>query len=178
MRTASLHPDRRHARRHLADASGGQPDPVGSGGYGDGVYNSDDPYGWPPDITVIAALDKVPSWYSLDNFGTILYAMTSADGRLLKWDPAVGGAAVLQAADSGRGPVPKGRGFVITNERYMMIFATGSDGTVDGGKQNRFAGAIRRIRARGTTPTSPAKRAFSTSSRRVRSSPRRSRATA
>ena len=115
------------------------PTPVGSGGYGDGVYNSDDPYGWPPDITVIAALDKVPSWYSLDNFGTILYAMTSADGRLLKWDPAVGGAAVLQAADSGRGPVPKGRGFVITNERYVMIFATGSDGTVEGGKQNRFA---------------------------------------
>ncbi len=101
------------------------PTPVGAGGYGDGVYNSDDPYGSPRDITLIAAQDKIPSWYSLDNFGSILYAMTSADGRLLEWDPAGGGAAALQAADSGRGPVPNGRGFVVTNERYIMMFATG-----------------------------------------------------
>jgi hypothetical protein len=115
------------------------PTPVGSGGYGDGIYNSADPYGRPPHIETIQALDKVPSWYSLDNFGSILYAMTSADGRLLKWDPAVGGAASVQVADSGRGPVPLGRGFVVTNERYIMVFGTASDGTVDGGKPNRFA---------------------------------------
>ena len=96
-------------------------------------------YGQPRPVDPVAALDKVPSWYSLDNFGSMLYAMTSADGRLLKWDPAVGGKASVQVADSGRGPVPLGRGFVVTNERYVMIFATGSDGTVEGGKQNRFA---------------------------------------
>ena len=96
-------------------------------------------YGKPRPINPIAATDKTPSWYSLDNFGSILYAMTSADGRLLMWDPAVGGKAVVQPPTTGRGPVPLGRGFVVTNERYVMIFATGSDGTVEGGKQNRFA---------------------------------------
>ena len=55
-------------------------------------------YGKPRPIDSVAAIDKIPSWYSLDNFGSILYAMTSADGRLLMWDPAVGGAAVVQPA--------------------------------------------------------------------------------
>ena len=114
------------------------PTPVGEGGYGDSFYN-DDTYGTPRVISAVAALDKVPSAYSLDNFGSILYAMTSSDGRLLMWDPAVGGKAVVQPETTGRGPVPKGRCFVITNERYVMIFGTGSDGTVDGGKANRFA---------------------------------------
>ena len=85
------------------------------------------------------AQDKLPSAYSLDNFGSILYAMTSNDGRLLMWDPAVGGNAVVQPPASGRGPVPEGRCFVVTNERYIMIFGTANDGTVEDGKQNRFA---------------------------------------
>ena len=175
-------------------------------------------YGGPRPIDPVAALDKAPSAYSLDNFGSFLYAMTSADGRLLKWDPAAGtigniakmaagaaftttspnitmsglnpstsivpgtkvfdttnnqflglaaswvgntltlqanaahasqgaadvlqfysNVAAVQVADSGRGPVPLGRCFVITNERYVMMFGTESDGTVDGGKMNRFA---------------------------------------
>ena len=96
-------------------------------------------YGGPRPIDPVAALDKAPSAYSLDNFGSFLYAMTSADGRLLKWDPAVGGKAAVQVADPGRGPVPLGRCFVITNERYVMMFGTESDGTVEGGKMNRFA---------------------------------------
>ena len=108
------------------------------GGYSDSFYN-DDVYGTPRAISPIAALDKVPSAYSLDNFGSILYAMTSADGRLLMWDPHVGGAAVVQPEDAGRGPVPLGRCFVVTNERFIMIFSTADDGTVEGGKQNRFA---------------------------------------
>ena len=65
--------------------------------------------------------------------------MTSSDGRLLMWDPHVGGAAVVQPENSGRGPVPKGRCFVVTNERYIMIFGTAGDGTPEGGKPNRFA---------------------------------------
>ena len=55
------------------------------------------------------------------------------------WDPAVGGAAVVQPEDAGRGPVPLGRCFVVTNERFIMIFGSESDGTVEGGKQNRFS---------------------------------------
>ena len=97
-------------------------------------------YGEPRAITLDPeAQDKLPSAYSLDNFGSILYAMTSNDGRLLMWDPAVGGAAVVQPPASGRGPVPEGRCFVVTNERYIMIFGTANDGTVEDGKQNRFA---------------------------------------
>ena len=115
------------------------PTPVGAGGYGDDIYNSSQPYGMPPVISAVAAQDKVPSAYSLDNFGSILYAMTSSDGRLLMWDPAVGGNAVVQPPTTGRGPVPNGRCFVITNERYVMMFGTSSDGTVDDGKPNRFA---------------------------------------
>ena len=73
---------------------------IGAGGYSDGLYDVDD--------LRHAALDprpspstKVPDAYSLDNFGSILYAMTSADGRLLMWDPAVGGAAVDAARRCG-----------------------------------------------------------------------------
>ena len=47
-------------------------------------------YGGPRQVDTAVAIDKVPSCYSLDNFGSILYAMTSSDGRLLMWDPAAG----------------------------------------------------------------------------------------
>ena len=53
------------------------PNNPNAGGYGDSFYN-DDTYGTPRTISPIAALDKAPSAYSLDNFGSILYAMTSA----------------------------------------------------------------------------------------------------
>ena len=108
------------------------------GGYGDDLYDIDD-YGTPRSIPSSVAVIKVPDAYSLDNFGSILYAMTSADGRLLMWDPAVGGAAVVQPADSGRGPVPEGRCFVVTQERFIMIFGSVQDGTTGGGSARRFA---------------------------------------
>ena len=63
--------------------------------------------------------------------------MTSADGRLLMWDPAVGGAAVEQPADAGRGPVSNGRCFVVTNERFVIVF--GAVDGVNGGGPNCFA---------------------------------------
>ena len=94
-------------------------------------------YGGPRVVDSVVALDKVPSAYSLDNFGSILYAMTSADGRLLMWDPAVGGKAVVQPATSGRGPVPSGRCFVVTNERFIMVF--GASDATNGGGPRRFA---------------------------------------
>jgi hypothetical protein len=111
---------------------------VGAGGYGDDLYSAST-YGTSRAEGENMLLDEVPSAFSLDNFGSILYAMTSADGRLLMWDPAVGGDAVEQLPASGRGPVPKGRCFVVTNERFIMIFGTVQDGTVEGGKPNRFA---------------------------------------
>jgi hypothetical protein len=108
------------------------------GGFGDGLYNVDT-YGTPRAIPGSVAITKVPDAYSLDNFGSILYAMTSADGRLLMWDPAVGGPAVVQPPADTRGPVPHGRCFVVTQERFVMIFGSTQDGTADGGSARRFA---------------------------------------
>ena len=99
-------------------------------------------YNQPRALPTSVAVTRVPDAYSLDNFGSILYAMTSADGRLLMWDPAVGGAAVVQPAASGRGPVPNGRCFVVTQERFVMIFGSVNDGTAGGtagGGPRRFA---------------------------------------
>ena len=101
-------------------------------------------YGKPRAIPASVAITKMPDAYSLDNFGSLLYAMTSGDSRLLVWDPAAGAPgpsnlAAEQVADTGRGPVPKGRCFVVTQERFIQIFGTAQDGTVEGGKPSRFA---------------------------------------
>ena len=113
------------------------------GGYGDLLYMNPPPpndlYGTPRDIPSYVAITKIPAAFSLDNFGGILYAMSSDDGRLLMWDPAVGGPAVEQPANSGRGPVPHGRCFVVTQERFIMIFGAVQDGTAGGGSARRFA---------------------------------------
>jgi hypothetical protein len=182
------------------------------GGFGDGLYMNppppDDLYGTPRSLPSSVAITKVPDAYSLDNFGSILYAMTSADGRLLMWDPNVGGAAIIQPPSSAAnlattaafttsspnitmvaqpgsvtpgmsvydkttnlpvgtvqtytgtalvltanaqnpgaagdvlafawgGPVPHGRCFVITQERFLMIFGSTQDGTAGGGGSSR-----------------------------------------
>jgi hypothetical protein len=192
------------------------PEPPTEGGYGTGLY-SDQTYGTPRDFTAEPppvyqqqALDVLPDVWSLDNFGGILLAMTSTDGRLLQWNPAngtpgVGGtpaataawttasltisipagltwimpgmnvfnltanmrvgavasysgtvltltADALSAGASGnvlqigniatpvvaqRGIVPTGRCFVVTNERFVMMFGT-YDST-NGGSFRRFA---------------------------------------
>jgi hypothetical protein len=193
--------------------SGGIVAPTGLvGGFGDGSYNVDT-YGTPRSIPSSVAITKVPDAYSLDNFGAILYAMTSADSRLLMWDPSKGAAgvvanlattasftttspnitmvanpgqvtpgmsvyntttkqpvgtvltytgtalvltanaanagasgnvlsfgnvAVVQPAASGS-TVPHGRCFVITPQRFLMIFGSTQDGTVGGGSSRRFA---------------------------------------
>jgi hypothetical protein len=175
-------------------------------------------YGKQRVIPTSVAITKVPDAYSLDNFGSILYAMTSGDNRLLRWDPvngapgnqanikttaaftsgtsttinmasnpgiaaagmsvydtttklpvgivstwstvspftltltapaastgasgdtlAFGNIASVQLADAGRGPVPNGRCFVVTQERFIQVFGTAQDGTVEGGKPSRFA---------------------------------------
>jgi hypothetical protein len=60
----------------------------------------------------------MPDAYSIDNFGAILLVMTSSDGRLLSWDPAaVAGTLLTPIAGA-----PSGRFFVVTNERFVMVF--------------------------------------------------------
>lgn len=191
------------------------PIPLTEGGYGEGPY-SDSTYGTPRIESTINALDKVPDAFSLDNFGQILLAMTSPDGRLLQWDPSQGSPGVVNSypiyqafsttqttiamnaagdgtvapgmnvynttnntqvgvvsswplgnptltltanalnasqgsadvlafgnvatpvvADAGRGIVPTGRCFVVTNERFVMIF--GAWDVTNGGSFRRFA---------------------------------------
>ena len=102
----------------------------------------DDLYGTERPLVTSVAITRVPDAYSLDNFGSILYAMTSGDGRLLMWDPNVGGPAVVQPEDPGRGPVPNGRCFVVTQERFIQIYGSVNDGTgggTAGGSARRFA---------------------------------------
>jgi hypothetical protein len=59
--------------------------PVYSTGYSDGNY-SDGTYSDPPAFG-IAPTDQLTGAYSLANFGGLLLAMTSWDGKLLSWDP-------------------------------------------------------------------------------------------
>src|SRR6185369_6908968 len=59
------------------------------GGFGDGLFSAGT-FGTPRPVSAANAALRIPDAYSLDNFGSILYAMTSADSRLLRWDPAAG----------------------------------------------------------------------------------------
>ena len=112
-----------------------------AGGYGAGLYGAM-AYGTPRPLGEVMLLDKVPDAYSLDNFGGVLLAMASPDGYLLQWDPnprrpGPGNLATRVVADSGRGIVPTGRCFVVTAERFVMVF--GSYDVDNGGGQRRFA---------------------------------------
>lgn len=71
----------------------------GGPGYGAGIYSAEEygtprSAGTPPPAIPIANL---PSVYSLDNFGALLYAMTSDDTRLLVWNPAAGTPGVADS---------------------------------------------------------------------------------
>jgi len=120
---------------NITPSGGMQPLPIiTAGGYGDGTYGDPPNYGDPrgatsPDVLVTESANA----FSLDNFGSILYAMTSADGRLLMWDPTTAPSpAVVQPVSGTRGPVPNGRCFVVTPERFIMIFGSYNDGTTGG----------------------------------------------
>ena len=108
---------------------------IGAGGYSDGLY-SDSTYGDARAESGAILLDKIPDVYSLDNFGAILLAMTSADGRLLFWDPAGLPGTLAAPVVASVGEAPGGRCFVVTPERFVQVF-----GAVDstGGSFRRFA---------------------------------------
>jgi hypothetical protein len=110
-----------------------------AGGYGDGIYYGAggglDPPNAPPDgATALDPIFTDPTGYgtarpdkqqmiplghvyTLDNFGDSLLAMTSADGRLLRWDPNVA-AAIAEPVPNA----PHGRFFVVTPERHVQLF--------------------------------------------------------
>jgi hypothetical protein len=120
------------------------PTPPSEGGYGDLLYNDGPPntYGTPRQIGADAAIDRVPDVYSLNNFGAVLLAMTSADARLLYWNPAdpPGTLAQVVPPKDANSVVPNGRCFAVTPERFVQIFGSYNDGTAnDGGSFRRFA---------------------------------------
>lgn len=90
-----------------------------SGGYGDDSY-SDGSFGTPrPDQPNEKSVGFA---FTLDNWGQDLLAMTSVDGRLLRWDPTTlptGKAEVVPNA-----PVSN-RSFVVTPERHVILFDAG-----------------------------------------------------
>ena len=115
----------------------------GIGGYSDGEY-SEGLYSTERPSSLIP-IDVLPNAWSLDNFGQILLAMTSPDGRLLQWDPSGGGTGVPPAAmtevtssNTGTGVAPHGRLFVVTQERFVQIFGMVDDGTLGEGSFRRF----------------------------------------
>ena len=116
----------------ITPAGGWPPPPLpAQGGYSDLNY-SDDDYGTPRASGSILSVDKMPNVWSVDNFGAILLVMYSVDGRLLEWDPASAPGTLLTpttSADTGTGHAPKGRCFVVTPERFVMIFGMYADGT-------------------------------------------------
>jgi hypothetical protein len=60
--------------------------------------------------------------------------MYSVDGRLLEWDPTAAAGTLLTPTANA----PQGRLFVVTPERFVMIFGMNHDGTSDGGSPRRF----------------------------------------
>lgn len=103
----------------ITPVDGLAPPPIaGAGGYGDDVYGTED-YGEPRDAANRIAV--APPTYTLDNWGQELRAMTSNDGRLLRWDPLAPGGKLEAVTDA-----PTGRSFVVTPERHVIIF--GADG--------------------------------------------------
>lgn len=83
----------------------------------------------PPGILIVG-----PMW-SLDNFGDDLIAMSSTDTRLLRWKPSTPDvvsaeivarpAGTVDVDDIGGGVTPKGRMFVVTPERHVVVFGNG-----------------------------------------------------
>jgi hypothetical protein len=119
--------------------TGGWPAPPlpTQGGYGDLLYGEDtggSAYGTPRSTSTILSIDKIPNVWSVDNFGALLICMSSADGRLMWWDPAAAAGTLLTRIPNS----PMGRCFVVTQERFVMLFGQTGDGTAGGGSWRRF----------------------------------------
>lgn len=94
------------------------PGTVGLGGYGDDNYGKDE-YGTPR--TAVDRMSVATPAYTLSNWGSHLVAMTSADGRLLYWDPQATSTKLAAVANA---PISN-RSFVVTPERFIILFGAG-----------------------------------------------------
>lgn len=90
-------------------------------GYGEADYG-ETTYGTPrPGISTLQKFS--PAW-TLDNWGEDLLAMTSSDGRLLKWSPSDPPGTKLVAVTGA--PITN-RQFIVTPENHCMLFGMGGD---------------------------------------------------
>lgn len=85
----------------------------GSGAFGSGYYGTGSGA-----LTLVA-----PSTWTLDNFGEILVACHTLDGRLLKYDPTVGTAAVVVDATAPT----NNTGVVVTPEHFIVALGADND---------------------------------------------------
>ena len=154
VRSEHLHRHRRIAPRHHA-ARHGRADVAEPRGLWRRVLFAGDPlnpdpaadpdelYGTPRMIGSDVAIDRLPDAYSLSNFGAVMLAMTSADGRLLDRNSADPPGTLAQKVQPKAGSVvPNGRCFVVTPERFVQIFGSYNDGTAGG---SRNGGSFRRF---------------------------------
>jgi hypothetical protein len=113
------------------------PTPSTEGGYGDGAYG-EGTYGTPRTVSTLQALAQMPDAWSLDNFGQILLAMTSPDGRLLEWNPANGSPGVVGTPSATAAwtttsttiPVPSGLSWIQPGMNVWSLTAAKQVGTV------------------------------------------------
>ena len=91
----------------------------GSWKYNKGLYDEERP--------ARNALHKIGEVWRLGNFGEDLIAMASTDGRLLRWIPGDAHADRVKGQVTANGQqAPEGnRTFVITSERYLILFGMG-----------------------------------------------------
>jgi hypothetical protein len=134
----NVYVDKEGTLTDITPTGGMAPPPTPTDGYSVGDY-SDGLYGTPPRPGAGSeiSLTVLPPAYSIDNMGSILMVMASSDGRLLWWDPTAPAGTLLTqvpATDGGgdTGMSPLGRLFVITPDRFCMIFGMYNDGTTGG----------------------------------------------
>ena len=105
------------------DLTIGHIDAGGGDGYGAQDY-SDETYGTP---RTGAGVYDATTW-DLDNFGQVLMAMSSADGRLMQWDASSEPAEASFVVASGSTPVPTGNAAMfVTDERMVVLLGSGGD---------------------------------------------------
>jgi hypothetical protein len=92
------------------------------GGFGDLLF-SGSTFGTPRNSKSRAVLNT--PCFCLDNWGEELRAMTSADGRLLKWNPNTPNAKLEAVAGA---PISN-RSFCVTPERHVILFGMGGEGS-------------------------------------------------
>lgn len=97
------------------------PSDLSVGGWGDGAY-SDSTYGTPRD-GMVSRLSVAPPAYTLDNWGQELRVMTTADGRLLRWDPSSPSDPLVAVTGAPVG----NHSFVVTPDRFIILFGSGGD---------------------------------------------------